>query len=205
VTEGPSKADLEIPPKLTDPLSDVTRQARVYLLGTSAIGVTIVFTGLIPTEISTFGIKFAEADRKSLLLICALVVGYFLASFIAYALSDYVEWQAARRDLASRERLSEVRTQRVEAENQLEMIRLANMDPSEAKRISPSATDQPLTEERVRYELDNIKRQEQVIAALSKAPFGLAEPIIILRFVFEFLVPPVVGVFAIVALLMRAL
>jgi len=35
-------------PSLTKPLSDVTRKERLYLLGTSAIGITtIVFTGLI--------------------------------------------------------------------------------------------------------------------------------------------------------------
>src|SRR5215203_5705 len=65
----------------------------------SAVGITIVFTGLIPTEIRTLGITFAEADRTSLLLIFALVVGYFLVAFVSYALSDYVEWNTARRDL----------------------------------------------------------------------------------------------------------
>ena len=41
-------AESGILPRLTNPLSDVTRKERLYLLGTSAIGITtIVFTGLI--------------------------------------------------------------------------------------------------------------------------------------------------------------
>ena len=40
-------AESGIPPRLTNPLSDVTRKKRLYQLGTSAIGITIVFTGLI--------------------------------------------------------------------------------------------------------------------------------------------------------------
>src|SRR5215204_1092620 len=40
-------AESGILPSLTNPLSDVTRKERLYLLGTSAIGITIVFTGLI--------------------------------------------------------------------------------------------------------------------------------------------------------------
>jgi hypothetical protein len=99
VSEEPSQVEPGIHPKLTNPLSEETRKERLYLLAMSAIGISIVFTGLIPTEIKTLGITFAEADRKSLLLIFALVVGYFLAAFVSYALSDYLEWFAARRDL----------------------------------------------------------------------------------------------------------
>jgi hypothetical protein len=40
-------AESGILPRLTNPLSDVARKKRLYLLGTSAIGITIVFTGLI--------------------------------------------------------------------------------------------------------------------------------------------------------------
>lgn len=128
-----------IHPKLKDPLSDVTRKERVYLLGISAIGITIVFTGLIPTEITALGIKFAEADRRSLLLIFALVVGYFLVAFVSYALSDFLEWASVH-------------------------------------------------DER------------------SNVPIAyLADEIIVLRFVFDIVIPPMVGVFAIAALVIRAL
>src|SRR3712207_9100277 len=88
----------------------------------SAVGITIVFTGLIPTEISTPGIKFAEADRKSLLFIFALVVGYFLVAFGSYALSDYLEWWSARRDLALRRRRRDLREERAKIQEELDRI-----------------------------------------------------------------------------------
>lgn len=48
---------------LGDPLREETRKARLYLLGTSMVGITIVYTGLVPQEITTLGITFGEADR----------------------------------------------------------------------------------------------------------------------------------------------
>src|SRR3712207_3948264 len=48
LTEESRAADSGILPSLTNPLSGVTRKERLYLLGTSAIGITtIVFTGVM--------------------------------------------------------------------------------------------------------------------------------------------------------------
>src|ERR687897_122848 len=48
MSEESRAAESGILPTLTKPLSDVTRKERLYLLGTSAIGITtIVFTGLM--------------------------------------------------------------------------------------------------------------------------------------------------------------
>jgi hypothetical protein len=58
VTEESRAAESGILPTLTKPLSDVTRKERLYLLGTSAIGITtIVFTGLIL-------LRWASSQRK---------------------------------------------------------------------------------------------------------------------------------------------
>ena len=56
-----------------------------------------------------------------------------------------------------------------------------------------------------RNELEEIAQREQQIAIESEAPFAFTTPIIRLRFYFEFIVLPVVGLFAIAALLIRAL
>lgn len=53
---------------LSDPLKSETRKARLYLLGVSMVGITIVHTGLVPQQITTLGITFGEADRRSLYL-----------------------------------------------------------------------------------------------------------------------------------------
>jgi len=80
---------------LSDPLKAETRKARLYLLGVSLVGITIVQTGLVPQEITTLGLTFGEADRKSLLSILALVVVYFLVAFAVYGVSDFFAWRYA--------------------------------------------------------------------------------------------------------------
>lgn len=80
-------------PQLRDPLSEVTRKERLYLLAISTIGITIEYTGLIPSEITTFGIRFGEADQNYLLIILALVITYFLVAFTLYAASDFLAWR----------------------------------------------------------------------------------------------------------------
>jgi hypothetical protein len=246
VAEEPSQLESGIHPKLTNPLSEETRKERVYLLGMSAVGITIVFTGLIPTEISTLGIKFAEADRKSLLFIFALVVGYFLVAFGSYALSDYLEWWSARRDLALRRRRRDSKEERAKIQEELDRIASERSLREAAEKLGEAAVEkgetkrqeeehrrqeeeleqggmkrirqdmeaqqrqrqeeeEHLREQSRRYRLAELDQYEQQIAADSDAPFAFTGSIITLRFVFEFIVPPLVGVFAIVALLMRAL
>jgi hypothetical protein len=53
-------------------------------------------------------------------------------------------------------------------------------------------------------DLDKLEQYEQEIAAQTEVPFALTGPVIIIRFLFEFIVPPAVGIFAIVALLITA-
>jgi hypothetical protein len=96
---------------LSDPLKAETRQARLYLLGVSMVSITIVYTGLVPKEITTLGIKFGEADRQSLLGILALVTLYFLVTFATYGVSDFIYWQRAYRNA----QWSEVRQIAIEA------------------------------------------------------------------------------------------
>jgi hypothetical protein len=77
---------------LRDPLSEVIRKERVYLLGTSIVGIAILKTGLIPTKITALGIEFRGADQAIFLSLLGLVVLYFLAAFVVYAISDFLAW-----------------------------------------------------------------------------------------------------------------
>jgi hypothetical protein len=81
---------------LADPLKEETRKARLYLLGVSMVGIAIVWTGLVPQEITTLGITFGQADRRALLLILALVVVYFLTAFAVYL--DFSHFRARGKD-----------------------------------------------------------------------------------------------------------
>ena len=78
--------------KLQDPLSEVTRRERKYLLGISLLSIFVVKTGLVPTKISALGVEFNEANQESMLLILALMVLFFLVAFCFYALSDFLAW-----------------------------------------------------------------------------------------------------------------
>jgi hypothetical protein len=196
VSEEPSQVQPGIHPKLTNPLSEETRKARLYLLGMGAAGIAIVFTGLLPTEIRTLGITFAEADRNSLLLIFALVVAYFLAAFVSYALSDYLEWRSAKRELAMIQLRKHFREQRTEMEHKLTDTQRPVVPPTSEVRRFPLEGQEAL---------DAIDKAERELSEVSGRTIRFAESIIRLRFAFEFLIPPIVGLFSIAALVIKVL
>jgi hypothetical protein len=80
---------------LGDPLSEVSRKERRALLGVSATGLVVAYTGLVPSEIANLGIRFSPTDRSWLLKLLALIVLYFVVAFVAYASSDIVKWRLA--------------------------------------------------------------------------------------------------------------
>jgi hypothetical protein len=86
---------------LKDPLSEVTRKERLYLLASSILGIIIVKTGLIPTRITTLGITFEKANQDSLVFVLGLVVLYFLVTFLVYAAGDFAAWMETYQLLAS--------------------------------------------------------------------------------------------------------
>lgn len=80
---------------LRDPLTELTRKERRSLLIASALGVTFVKGGFVPSKVSTFGIDFTETDQRSLLLVVSVVVIYFLVGFVLYAASDFINRRGA--------------------------------------------------------------------------------------------------------------
>jgi hypothetical protein len=93
-TDGSSMAERI----LGDPLSDVTRKQRTYLLGIGAAGIVMVHVGLVPSRISALGITFKQPDQKTLIFLIGLVVAYFLVAFVLYAVTDFLKANAARRE-----------------------------------------------------------------------------------------------------------
>ena len=76
--------------RVSDYLSPVTRKERVWLLGTSLVAVLLTQAGLVPTEMTIFGAKFAHWDQNVLIVVLIFVVVYFLISFAVYAWSDFL-------------------------------------------------------------------------------------------------------------------
>lgn len=75
--------------KIKNPLSEETRKERWHLLLISAVSITIVKTGLIPTKISALGIEFSQTNQRTLLNILIAITVYFALAFVIYALSDF--------------------------------------------------------------------------------------------------------------------
>jgi len=84
---------VEINPNYSDPLSDVTRKERKFLILFSTISISIVLTGLIPTEISALGVKFDQANQAAILFVFISVIVYYLASFSSYMYYDRSLWK----------------------------------------------------------------------------------------------------------------
>ena len=78
---------------LQDPLSEVTRKERRTLLGVGILAVAVVQANLIPNEIAAFGMKSSQIDPGALIGVLFLVVLYFLATFIAYGVPDFIAWK----------------------------------------------------------------------------------------------------------------
>lgn len=79
--------------RVKDPLRKITRKERKYLLLVSVVGLTVSEMGLVPEQISMFGITFSETNQSSFLLLIAFVVIYFVLAFIIYAVSDFIAWR----------------------------------------------------------------------------------------------------------------
>ena len=76
-------------------LADHTRRERQALLVTSASGIAVVLTGLLPTKISALGIDFTISNQTAMLWIVSALVAYFLTAFCIHGSSDYMSWKTS--------------------------------------------------------------------------------------------------------------
>lgn len=83
--------------KVADPLSEEARRSRKALLAWCLVAAAITLGGLFPSEITTFGLKVTTNDRVALLVLIAIVVGYFLLTFLVYGMSDFMAWYLRHR------------------------------------------------------------------------------------------------------------
>ncbi len=81
--------------KLTNPLSEITRKERKFLLLFNVIGLLIIYAGIIPTKINALGITFESNDKKAIIRVFSFIIIYFLTAFVIYAWSDFISWRLA--------------------------------------------------------------------------------------------------------------
>lgn len=79
--------------RVQDPLREITRKERKFLLFASIIGLTISKVGIVPETIAMFGITISDANQSSFLTIISLVISYFVVGFIIYGISDFITWR----------------------------------------------------------------------------------------------------------------
>ena len=83
-------------PRFSDPLSEVTRRERKFLLATSSAGLAVVLLRAVPKGIPSIGLdELTGATQRGILWAIAIVVFYALVAFIVYAWSDFVIWRKA--------------------------------------------------------------------------------------------------------------
>ena len=221
---------------LSDPLRAETRKARLYLLGVSTVGITIVYTGLVPQKITTLGLTFGEADRQSLLGILAVVILYFLLTFATYGVSDFIHWRRAYRNAEWSEVLEAIEA--VERARQMAKLRtseaaerarqvaeqedlepedwarqMAELRAMEAELTTTEQRARQMFSEEARNRRNGVASQAGQAAdvwthALTPAPAeralmrysALSPTVASVRALIEFLLPLLVGLYAIYAL-----
>ena len=164
--------------RIRDPLSEVTRKERRSLLGVSILGVAVAQAGLLPTEITTLGVKLGSASQSALLVLLGLICCYYLVAFLVYATADYIAWKIALRDAISniwtrpREKVEVIETE----EDALRQIRREES-----------------LEEFIQTRNSTILLAEVALVPASRV-----------RAVFEFVLPALVGSYATVVLFLRS-
>ncbi len=204
---------------LRDPLTSVTRKERLYLLAVSVTGIAIAQTGLVPSKIAAFGIELDKPNRSALLLLLALVTVYFLAAFVIYGASDFAALESQlraagkrqmsrrlRQEVASDLGTSEEHIKTLHSAGELEDFASSKIGSEQAKKVLRELESLTLgfergyservDSERVRraFERNSSERRSQWRTALTAQA----------RVFFEFFLPPLVGLYAIYALLFRA-
>ena len=87
---------------VTDPLSDVTRSDRRWLLLVNVVLAAMAYGGIVPSEIEALGLKTAQINRHVMFAIVWVAGLYLAISFTLYVTTDYKTWgmrmrQARRR------------------------------------------------------------------------------------------------------------
>jgi hypothetical protein len=197
---------------LADPLKAETRKARLYLLGVSMVSISIVWTGLVPQEIATLGITFGQANQRAILVVLSLVVIYFLGAFAVYGAADLLASRYAYanavwvgQERAYQDYLKLIEEAKAELEEKRTKFDAANraLEEVSAEEMRTRYLDVRTAESRVDYLSQQLP--EPGLGRKLPSRVGLystlAPWVSVARQLFEFLLPLLVGGYAIYALL----
>ena len=182
---------------LQDPLTEVTRRERRMLLAASLLALTVVHAGIVPEKISAIGVEFSKVDQRYILLLLGLVILYFMVGFFTYALSDFFAWR-----WTLLQALAEIKAKRALAAedqrlNELEKFAALTESASQTESASPWTTFIPKSGD---FEL----LREKFLTDTATPTLRLTRVVSIVRAVFDFLLPPLVGGYGIYATFKQA-
>jgi uncharacterized membrane protein len=129
---------------LSDPLAAVTRRNRKTLLMASLITLFFGYARLVPRELKAFGLSFKDIDPKALLIIGAVVVFYFLVTFLLYGLSDWLLRQSKVREPSAASLLESVQSKATKLSN----LQQVEVDSKEVETILNNQTLRNVTTSR---------------------------------------------------------
>jgi hypothetical protein len=172
-----SGGDKAIQVRLGTALTDLTRKERRTLLGLSAASYVIAWTGHLPTTV--LGFPVTPGDRSVLLKVFAGAAGYFLASFVIYALSG---WLARR---WAHQLAIETEVPRLHEEIEQSGQRLLTA-------LRGSEADLRVYQARADIEAGVRARAWQILP--------ITTPILVVRDIFELIVPMLAGIVALIGL-----
>jgi len=176
-----------------DPLSETTRKERRALLGVGIIIICILKTGMLPTKIEALGIEFSQTDQKYLFHILAAIVIYYLAAFLIYAFSDFITWRISYCSILQAEwskpmpTLDEDKTLTSDEQRIKQLERQLEKFKSEARRNEMTS--------RLGLDMEHWYMPNTLIR--------LSSPVSLLRGIFEFVLPLVVGGYALFLIIAR--
>jgi hypothetical protein len=148
-------------------------------------------TGILPTQIDALGVQFSTGEQRAVLYSAMFLIGYFLFGFATYAAADWVSWRKALLDEQAN-RMVELRIR--ESEKHRLPAASAVMFTGEQPRSPSAGTLKAEAAEYVEHQLMNERRRLGVVG----------RPAVIARSIFDFVVPFLVGGYALFALYFAA-
>ncbi|AFM25410.1 hypothetical protein [Desulfomonile tiedjei] len=175
---------------LQDALREVTRKERRNLLGSASIGIIIAWAKVKLSTISIFGLTFQGISDDRLLSILGCAVVYFFAAFLIYAVSDLVAWGFAVADARSEKETEDFRR---------ELEQRKQWESEEERKNRQERSKNWMSQIDFDLHKRDVERYKIVQAAKEKRQSYYLPSLIVssVRAVFDFILPLIVGIYAI--------
>jgi hypothetical protein len=189
--------------QLREPITDTTRKVRRELLISSAVGIVVVYAGLVPTKIDALGITLSPSNQASFRYVIAAVVLYFMVTFIIYVSSEIIAWGTLYKELELDNFLESASKNLEAAQERVEAASAGLKKADSTEPIDQETLWQQLSEARVLQEalgdLESLRDRRLWLARLlaSRDVLLLTQPMRTLRICHEALIPVIIAAFAV--------